>query len=151
LIVFDSRVSYEDKERSNIKITIKKVKQVNLFDSVNISMFDSFWASIDKPFKDAYVKKVLVLFNRVFSEILMDTNFSNNNLSKILSKFNVYFLSNLKPFLSLSNKEKIMLMKIICKSGKMCFKDNDNKCYDMEYIRKLNSFLGSFCSIENGN
>ena len=72
----------------------------------------------------------------------MDRYFSNAYFSRIVSKFSVYFLSNIKTFLCLENQEKELLIEIICKTGKMCYKDgsSDQKCLDMQYLGKLNGF-----------
>lgn len=149
-IVLSSRMSTEEKEISTVKINTKKVTQISLFSASTVGLFDTFWVNADKLYKDKFVVKVLELLDKIFDEILIDFSFSNNLLSKIISTFTVFFLSNIKQFLTLNDKEKSLIIKIICKSGKICYKDGlkKDKCYDLDYIRKVNSFINSLVDID---
>jgi len=119
----------------------KKVEQVNLFHSSSVSLFDSFWAATSKSYKDEYVFHMLSLIDTVFDQILADKNFSSESVVKIFSTFNVEFYGNVKSFLNLEGPEKVLVAGIICKSGKVTYQDGSTeKCFDLEYQRKIISF-----------
>ena len=149
-IVLSDRMSQEEKDITTVRINTKKVKQISLFTASTVGIFDAFWSNVDKVYKDKYVVKIQQLLDRVFDEILIDLSFQNNLISKIISTFTVFFLSNIKQFLTLPEKEKVLIVSIICKSAKICYKDGakKDKCFDLDYIRKVNSFVTSLCDID---
>ena len=92
---------------------------------------------------------MLGLFDVVFDQILLDKNFSSENTIKIFSTFNIEFYGNVKSFLNLEGPEKILVAKIICKSGKISVSEGaGEKGYDLEYQRKIIGFLNSVVNID---
>lgn len=136
-------------EEDGVKLPTKKVAQVNLFHASSVSLFDSFWSTTEKEYKDQYVLHMLALFDVVFDQILLDKNFSNESTIKIFSTFNIEFYGNVKSFLNLEGPEKILVAKIICKSGKISVSEGaGEKGYDLEYQRKIIGFLNSVVNID---
>lgn len=137
-------------EETLVKLPTKKIAQVNLFHSSSVSLFDSFWSATSKTYKDEYVLLMLNLVDAIFNQILEDKNFCSESVVKIFSTFNVEFYGNVKSFLNLEGPERVLVAGIICKSGKVPMRDGESaeKCFDLEYQRKIISFLNSVVNVD---